>query len=99
VPDGATATLVFEDGTRFPGISFGAPRSAAGEAVFNTGMVGYPGASGCAVPTGSERGAAGQDAAAAAARARPLPRGSGGASEDRARAARRPSRDVGGRTL
>jgi len=34
--------LVLEDGTIFEGKSFGAPRSAAGEVVFNTGMVGYP---------------------------------------------------------
>lgn len=35
--------LTFEDGTRIEGISFGAERSVSGEAVFNTGMVGYPG--------------------------------------------------------
>jgi carbamoyl-phosphate synthase small subunit len=42
--DGLTraATLVLEDGTRLAGRSFGAPRSMAGEVVFNTGMVGYP---------------------------------------------------------
>jgi len=34
--------LVLEDGTMFPGISFGAHKASAGEAVFNTGMVGYP---------------------------------------------------------
>ena len=38
-----TAYLTFEDGTRIEGISFGAERSVSGEAVFNTGMVGYPG--------------------------------------------------------
>lgn len=36
------ATLVLEDGTRYEGLSFGAARSAAGEVVFSTGMVGYP---------------------------------------------------------
>lgn len=35
------ATLVLEDGTTYPGISFGAEKSIAGEVVFNTGMVGY----------------------------------------------------------
>lgn len=34
--------LVLEDGTEFSGQSFGADVSAAGEVVFNTGMVGYP---------------------------------------------------------
>lgn len=37
-----TARLILEDGTVFEGKSFGATRSAAGEVVFNTGMVGYP---------------------------------------------------------
>jgi carbamoyl-phosphate synthase small subunit len=36
------AKLVLEDGSQYPGKSFGAPKSAAGEAVFTTGMVGYP---------------------------------------------------------
>ena len=36
------ATLILEDGTEFCGWSFGAPQPAAGEVVFNTGMVGYP---------------------------------------------------------
>ncbi|MDO9547585.1 MAG: glutamine-hydrolyzing carbamoyl-phosphate synthase small subunit [Candidatus Marinimicrobia bacterium] len=36
------AKLVLEDGTVFEGDSFGADISAAGELVFNTGMVGYP---------------------------------------------------------
>lgn len=36
------ATLILEDGSRYPGISFGHPGSCAGEVVFNTGMVGYP---------------------------------------------------------
>ncbi|MBI4078728.1 MAG: glutamine-hydrolyzing carbamoyl-phosphate synthase small subunit [Candidatus Levybacteria bacterium] len=34
--------LVFEDGSTFEGVSFGAPKSRAGEVVFSTGMVGYP---------------------------------------------------------
>ena len=34
--------LELEDGSRFPGISFGFEQSVAGEVVFNTGMVGYP---------------------------------------------------------
>ena len=36
------ATLTLEDGTVFEGESFGRPIAAAGEVVFNTGMVGYP---------------------------------------------------------
>lgn len=36
------ARLVLENGTSFPGFSFGAPHSAAGEVVFNTAMTGYP---------------------------------------------------------
>ncbi len=36
------ATLVLEDGTKYEGVSFGAEVSALGEAVFNTGMMGYP---------------------------------------------------------
>ncbi len=35
------AILVLEDGTEYRGYSFGAESSAAGEVVFNTGMVGY----------------------------------------------------------
>ena len=35
------ATLTLEDGATFEGTHFGAPLSAAGEVVFNTGMVGY----------------------------------------------------------
>jgi carbamoyl-phosphate synthase small subunit len=34
--------LELADGTVIEGFSFGAPRSIAGEVVFNTGMVGYP---------------------------------------------------------
>lgn len=34
--------LTFKDGTTFEGESFGSPKSTAGEAVFATGMVGYP---------------------------------------------------------
>ncbi|GIX49597.1 MAG: carbamoyl-phosphate synthase small chain [Candidatus Tectimicrobiota bacterium] len=40
--DIAQGLLVLEDGTTFAGVPFGAPTSAAGEVVFNTGMVGYP---------------------------------------------------------
>lgn len=36
------ARLVLEDGTELVGQGFGAPLAAAGEVVFNTGMVGYP---------------------------------------------------------
>jgi carbamoyl-phosphate synthase small subunit len=36
------ARLVLEDGTVFEGVAFGADTAAAGEVVFNTGMVGYP---------------------------------------------------------
>src|SRR5437016_11281591 len=35
-------TLVLEDGHRLTGRYFGAFKSAIGEVVFNTGMVGYP---------------------------------------------------------
>ena len=35
------ALLVLEDGSSFPGRAFGAPGEAFGEAVFNTGMIGY----------------------------------------------------------
>lgn len=34
--------LELEDGTAYQGYSFGAPKSIAGELVFQTGMVGYP---------------------------------------------------------
>ena len=34
--------LVLEDGSEFPGISFGNVRSISGEVVFNTAMTGYP---------------------------------------------------------
>lgn len=34
--------LVLEDGTRLPGVSFGANTATSGEVVFATGMVGYP---------------------------------------------------------
>eukprot|EP00741_Cyanophora_paradoxa_P020922 tig00021319_g20198.t1 len=37
-----TGVLVLEDGSRFEGVSFGASTSVTGEAVFQTGMVGYP---------------------------------------------------------
>ena len=36
------AVLELDDGTTFEGSCFGAPRSVAGEVVFNTSMVGYP---------------------------------------------------------
>lgn len=36
------ARIVLEDGTKIAGEGFGAPVAAAGEVVFNTGMVGYP---------------------------------------------------------
>ena len=35
------ARLILEDGSQFEGELFGAVRAAAGEVVFNTGMVGY----------------------------------------------------------
>lgn len=34
--------LIFNNGLEFEGINFGAPNSSAGEAVFSTGMMGYP---------------------------------------------------------
>ncbi len=34
--------LILEDGSIFPGYSFGYHKSTSGELVFNTGMVGYP---------------------------------------------------------
>ncbi len=39
---GAKGRLLLEDGTVLEGTLFGAPTGAAGEVVFNTGMVGYP---------------------------------------------------------
>jgi carbamoyl-phosphate synthase small subunit len=36
------AVLVLEDGSEFPGRSFGADESARGEVVFSTGLTGYP---------------------------------------------------------
>ncbi len=36
------ARLVLEDGSSFSGFSFGFEKAAAGEVIFNTGMVGYP---------------------------------------------------------
>ena len=38
---GGTAWLVLEDGTAYPGRSFGATDEAAGEVVVHTGMTGY----------------------------------------------------------
>jgi carbamoyl-phosphate synthase small subunit len=40
--DKVGAKLILEDGSFFYGYSFGAIKPAAGEVVFNTGMVGYP---------------------------------------------------------
>jgi len=40
--DQPRATLVLSDGTRWPGVSFGASLAVSGEVVFNTAMVGYP---------------------------------------------------------
>jgi len=40
--DPQTLTLTLKDGTQLTGQSFGAHTQAAGEVVFNTGMVGYP---------------------------------------------------------
>ncbi len=37
----ASAALMLADGTRYEGVSLGHPQCAAGEVVFNTGMVGY----------------------------------------------------------
>ncbi|XP_067844338.1 carbamoyl-phosphate synthase [ammonia], mitochondrial [Heptranchias perlo] len=37
-----TAQVILDDGTKMKGLSFGYPRSTAGEVVFNTGLVGYP---------------------------------------------------------
>lgn len=36
------ATLVLENGLKFPGFAFGAEQASAGEVVFNTAMTGYP---------------------------------------------------------
>src|SRR2546421_2537811 len=36
------AALIVEDGSLLEGYSFGSPKSASGEVVFTTGMVGYP---------------------------------------------------------
>lgn len=38
----ASSTLTLKDGTQLTGTSFGARTHAAGEVVFNTGMMGYP---------------------------------------------------------
>ncbi|KAL1971941.1 hypothetical protein VTN31DRAFT_2029 [Thermomyces dupontii] len=40
--DGKLMTLELEDGTIYQGYNFGAEKSAAGELVFQTGLVGYP---------------------------------------------------------
>ena len=39
--EGVEAILALEDGTIFRGVSFGAPRTQAGEICFNTAMTGY----------------------------------------------------------
>ena len=44
---GKRAVLLLEDGTHLEGVSFGAAKEVAGEVVFTTGMVGYPGALRC----------------------------------------------------
>ncbi len=41
-PESRPVKLVLEDGTEFPGWSFGAEKPVAGEVVFNTAMAGYP---------------------------------------------------------
>src|SRR5205085_11308063 len=40
-PPRAPGVLVLEDGTVYPGTTFGAPVEAAAEVVFNTGITGY----------------------------------------------------------
>ncbi|HZS01254.1 MAG TPA: glutamine-hydrolyzing carbamoyl-phosphate synthase small subunit [Chloroflexota bacterium] len=40
-PSGVPGVLVLEDGTVYPGTTFGAPVEAAAEVVFNTGITGY----------------------------------------------------------
>lgn len=42
VAEESLISLELEDGTVYQGYSFGAPKSVAGELVFQTGMVGYP---------------------------------------------------------
>jgi carbamoyl-phosphate synthase small subunit len=42
LPKSTTGKLILKDGTAFEGVSFGADKSASGEVVFATGMVGYP---------------------------------------------------------
>ena len=41
-PNEGLVCLELEDGSAYQGYSFGAPKSIAGELVFQTGMVGYP---------------------------------------------------------
>ena len=36
------ATLILDDGSQYPGWSFGYDKGTAGEVVFNTAMTGYP---------------------------------------------------------
>lgn len=40
--EGQLCRLILEDDSNFQGYSFGSKKAAAGEVVFNTGMVGYP---------------------------------------------------------
>ncbi len=42
MPEKKYASLLLEDGSEFKGFSFGAEKSASGETVFSTAMVGYP---------------------------------------------------------
>lgn len=42
IKDEGLISLELEDGTTYQGYSFGAPKTVAGELVFQTGMVGYP---------------------------------------------------------
>lgn len=42
MPEKRKATLILEDGQRFEGFSFGTPKPATGEVVFNTAITGYP---------------------------------------------------------
>ena len=40
---GEPAELILDDGSRFAGFSFGAPRATTGEAVFQTGKAAFKG--------------------------------------------------------
>ena len=54
---GKRAVLTLQDGTKLEGYSFGAASDVAGEVVFTTGMVGYPGAYACVHRSRGSRGA------------------------------------------